>query len=218
MYPIEPSCQIAGLEEIYAEYLGERVYGAFVEVGAHDGIRWSNTRGLALTGWRGLYVEANPVYARQCKENCINLPNITVLDVAVGRERGRESLYLGGSLSTLKRETIAAYNTYPGLGGLSLENAIEVDVVTLDEILASHHWPARYEVLVLDVEGSEMDVLSAYSIERWTPTLAIVETHETLDSQTLSAAARPIGDYFEYNHYRKIHADSINSVYMLESK
>lgn len=213
-YLDSPSCQIDNLAELYAEFIGHKSAGAFVEIGAHDGLAWSNTYGLALAGWRGLCVEANPVYAAKCRATYAGHPRVETVCAAVGAHAGETTLYLGGSISTIVPEMIEHYNAYPGLGGLSVENAITVPLVTLDDLLAERAWPARYDVLVVDVEGAELDVLQGYTLPRWRPTLAIVETHAKLDYAPLAERALPINDYFSRHGYRLVQADTVNSVYV----
>lgn len=47
-------------QEAILEFFEGKV-GGFLDIGAHDGIEFSNTRALALSGWRGMFVEPNPV-------------------------------------------------------------------------------------------------------------------------------------------------------------
>jgi len=54
--PLSRSCQIHTLNEIYSKYF-DPDHGTFVEVGANNGERWSNTWHLANSGWKGLYFE-----------------------------------------------------------------------------------------------------------------------------------------------------------------
>lgn len=217
-YPDSVSCQIENLAELYARYIGEKSDGAFVECGGHDGVAWSNTYGLARVGWRGLFIEANPVYADQCKANYSDCPNIETVCVAVGAKAGAASLFLSGSTSTILPEMVAAYNGYGELQGGSLDRHIPVQVVTLDTLLAERDWPARYDVLVVDVEGAELDVLEGYTLPRWRPTLAIVETHALLDYAPLAERAGPINAYFARHGYALVQADTVNSVYVWTGK
>ena len=50
-------------DEILIEFFKNHDGGFFVDVGAHDGIRLSNTYALALVGWTGICIEAHPEYA-----------------------------------------------------------------------------------------------------------------------------------------------------------
>lgn len=213
-YLESPTCQIENLLDLYAEHIGYKANGAFIEVGAHDGLNWSNTWGLALAGWRGLCVEANPAYADACRATYAAHPAVETVCVAVGREAGTANLFLSGSTSTIKPEIVGIYNGYGELQGGSLDRFIPVEVVTLDTLLSERHWPARYDVLVVDVEGAELDVLEGYTLPRWRPTLAIVETHALLDYAPLAERAGPINAYFERHGYALVQADTVNSVYV----
>lgn len=213
-YPDSISCQIENLADLYAQYIGEKPSGSFVECGAHDGKAWSNTYGLARVGWRGLMIEPNPLYADICKANYADYPLIETVCVAVGREAGTANLYLSGSTSTIVPEIVGLYNAYPELRGGSLDRYIPVEVVTLDSLLAVRDWPARYDVLVVDVEGAELDVLEGYTLPRWRPTLAIIETHALLDYAPLAERAAPINAYFARHGYELVQADTVNSVYV----
>ena len=46
-------------EQVILDHFGDRV-GTFLDVGAYDGITFSNTHALALKGWSGVCVEASP--------------------------------------------------------------------------------------------------------------------------------------------------------------
>lgn len=217
-YIESPTNQIENLLDLYAEHIGYKESGVFVEVGAHDGKQWSCTWGLALAGWRGLCVEPNPTYAAACRATYAAYPRIETVCVAVGREAGTAELYLSGSTSTIIPEMVAIYNGYSELQGGSLERSIPVQVVTLDSLLAERDWPAWYDVLVVDVEGAELDVLEGYTLPRWRPTLAIVETHALLDYAPLAERAGPINAYFARHGYALVQADTVNSVYVAKGE
>ena len=65
--------QIEGLHHIYNEIFPNITDGFFVEVGAYDGYRWSNTLSLINNGWGGAFIEphANGWYR-------IGIKNITL--------------------------------------------------------------------------------------------------------------------------------------------
>ena len=62
-YPQQPTCQISNMWLIFETFFGQRTEGLFVEVGAFDGVLYSNTWGLAARGWRGLLIEPVPEFA-----------------------------------------------------------------------------------------------------------------------------------------------------------
>lgn len=209
--------QPKNLFDVYEKYIGYKENGFFVEVGAFDGYCWSNTLTLIEAGWRGIMVEADPAnYAALLTHHGAN-KKLQLIGCAIGRTEGMAKLYRGGSTSTIFKDTLSHYHNYPPLAstGLSEENYLDAPVWTMDVLLSTCNCPQRYDVFVLDIEGGEIDALASYDIERWRPTLAIVETHETLTvNPTLSAKAVPIGQFFAEHDYVKVSADTINTIYV----
>lgn len=215
-YEESESCQLQQLGDLLIQYVGYKADGRFVEVGAFDGYNWSNTWGLARAGWAGIYVEANPELCSACVRKHANHPNISVECVACGPYPGTARLFLGGSTSTIMTDTVEIYNRQPSLAftGLNIGKHIEVPVLTLDTILERHNWQPKFDVLVVDVEGAEYDVLRGFNLERWFPKLAIIEVHEKFPDPEMSWKAVPVWHYFKRHGYEKVHADTINTVYV----
>ena len=92
-----PSCQIPNLNEIYDKYLPAK--GMFVEVGAFDGMTYSNTWHLANDDWKGIYIEAHPDFANQCHDNHKG-NNVEVITCACGATEGEIDLIVYGEVST----------------------------------------------------------------------------------------------------------------------
>src|SRR6185436_6877972 len=91
---IHKTCQIPNLESIYKQYFSGPIF--FVEVGAFDGMTYSNTWGM---DWSGIYIEAHPDFAKQCK---INNPDAIVVHSACGDHNGTIDLTVFGEVSTAK--------------------------------------------------------------------------------------------------------------------
>ena len=108
-YQFERTCQIKDLASIYARHIGVIRDGFFVDVGAYDGVRYSNTSGLALAGWSGVMLEPNPTYYWACRENCKNYPEVTVLNCCAGNRDGVCKLYGGGRVKSTSAEMMKMY-------------------------------------------------------------------------------------------------------------
>lgn len=214
-------CQIETLSDIYLEYLGAKSDGYFVEAGAFDGFHWSNTQMLAALGWRGLLIEPHPVYFEQCKARYAGNDKVKVLNCAVGCYNGPGLLYTGGSLSTLEAQTVDIYSKIPTLqsSGLSGIDYVPCEVRTLKQILLDEFGQymefSMIDVLSLDVEGGEIAALSGLSVYDWRPRLAIIETHELYPDIRLSWKASAVDTFFlpKRYGYKKIYADTINTIY-----
>lgn len=209
-YLVHPTCDSAGeLSRLYHRAFGWETDGRFVEFGAYDGLSFSTTWGLAVMGWAGLYVEPNPPAAEACKRNhAPRADRVAVEEVAVGGEEGRRTLYTAGPHSSLLLGGLnAEYDT-------SEEYHVEVDVTTPDALLERRGCGEGFELLVVDVEGMEREVLSAFTLSRWRPKLAIIETFEKakrpLDPTTLDF----VRSYFDAEGYEHVHGDVLNSAFM----
>lgn len=63
--------------------------GWFVEFGAMDGVTGSNTFGLAVNGWNGLYIEGDQKYIPHLSNNIRPWPNLRMLNEYVTCEPGQ---------------------------------------------------------------------------------------------------------------------------------
>jgi hypothetical protein len=55
-----------GEQEVILKYFAG-TQGTFLDIGANDGVTFSNTYALQLMGWRGVLVDASPVAAARLR-------------------------------------------------------------------------------------------------------------------------------------------------------
>ena len=208
-------CQIHNLVDIYMDVFGYKDNGYFVEVGAWDGLQWSNTSGLLKAGWTGIYIEPQTEVFAKLMANHGKNSNAILINKAMSDYVGSTRLYLGGSISTIDRKTRDNYLKMGAFGqtGLADKRTEVVSVSTLDVELDWKKTPIGFEVLVIDVEGSEMDVLNGFSIHKYKPQLVIIEAHEQADDIRLSEKSECINAYMEDYMYECIQSDEINNIY-----
>jgi FkbM family methyltransferase len=166
--------------------------GTFVEAGAHDGYTESNTYYLErFRGWSGMLVEAVPeLYRKAAKRR----RHSTVVNAAlVGPERENEEvvLHFGDLTSTLGDPEHARH----GLDN-SGRRGYEVPVRgrTLSSLLDETGLGAP-DLLVLDLEGFELDALRGLDLDRHAPGLIAVEMLD-MDAQRPAFDAL-LGDRYE---------------------
>ena len=209
-YKTSMTCQIPTLPEIYKAYFGEDYIGSFVEVGAFDGITYSNTYGLAELGWKGLYIEAVPEYAGKCRKTHDGRDNIKVVNACVGQHFDNVELMVGGEYSTYNKSFA---DNKPQGWGVNYGRTFETRTMPLDAILMAH-WEGDIDLLVIDVEGSETDVLKGFWLAEWKPRMVIIEAHEQHRNEHLRSQAEFINAYFSRYDYRKIYSDDCNNIYV----
>lgn len=207
MYKPYGDCQVVGLGQIYAGVFGYKTDGVFVEIGAYDGLTTSNTAFLADLGWTGLYAEPMPEMFEQCCINHRNQPKICVINCLVGD---------GSKIQIMHNHPQHLYTGSPVLAK-AFHAIVDRGILTsirLDELLPLYGIKPNFDILSIDVEGMEMDVLSAFSSDVWMPKLIIIEAHEFSDDCALNCNAKAINTWMTLNNYQRIYADHINNIYV----
>jgi FkbM family methyltransferase len=211
------TCQIPELFQIVTDRIDAN-RGVFVEVGAYDGERFSNTSWLADNGWRGLYVEPSKQFSRLCRlRHCLN--DVTVLNAAAGEKDTEATLMQIGSLSTMSMETFEEYDRIPWAKKQIQKECKEqkTQVHRLDSILQSHQIAKGFELLVVDVEGFEESVFAGFDLQTWQPNLVIVELCDVhpdfSDNQSLVESARRVREKILLAGYVEVFRDHINTVF-----
>jgi FkbM family methyltransferase len=214
-YPAVSSCQIPTLPHLLEFFLGKRGDGTFVEVGAFDGISYSNTWGLAERGWDGFMAEPVPALAAKCRKNHEIHPKVHVIQAAVGSYQGSTSLLVAGEFTTANQAQAAEYRDTAWAHKKLTETSIEVPMTTLDNLLEENKVPANFDLLVVDVEGFEDAVFEGFTVSRWLPKMIIAELADTHPDLSVTAASdATLSAQVEADGYRIVYKDSINTVFV----
>jgi len=153
-------------EALKVDFFGARHDGYFVEVGANEPQRASQTWGFEQLGWRGILVEPQPDLAERLRRE----RNAQVVAAACSRPENdgrRMTLQLAGPHSSMTEV----------VPGATKFGRIQVPVRTLDAILQQASAPAPIDFVSIDVEGHEFDVLQGFDLARWRPRLILIEDH-----------------------------------------
>lgn len=194
-YSIHITCQIENLgwllEQLPKPFgiFDPNYRGYFVEVGAYDGIHYSNIMPWAKN-WNGIMVEPMPENVALLQAAHKDKPWLHVEPVACGEKEGNIPMFFereGSRLATTG------------------QSAFMVPLVTLDSLLEKHKVESGFDLLVIDTEDYERLVLYGFTLTRWLPLLCIVETHEW---QRLY-----IHRYFR-EHYRIYSEDHLNTLFV----
>jgi len=155
--------------ELVWQFFGGQKDGFFVDIGANEPQRGSQTWFLEERGWRGILIEPQ---ARLCERLRQARPKSQVFQVACGAP---------GAPSEVPFFTAET----PGHSGL-VKNLVDattnyigtemVKVTTLDAILSQAGNPA-IDFVTMDVEGTQFDVLRGFDLQRHRPKLLLVEDH-----------------------------------------
>ena len=164
-----------GEELVIWEFFAGQRRGFFVEIGAYDGVTFSNTYFLEAAGWNGILVEANPSRFQECRKQ---RPHSRCVQGAVVGKRANGAVKLvvpagEDGLDTLSYVQTTAEHRRRVSQLARVLHAIEIPSLTMDELLEAHN--ASVQLVSIDVEGGELSVLQGMDITRWHPELLIVE-------------------------------------------
>jgi FkbM family methyltransferase len=148
------------------EFFADRRDGFFVEVGANDPEKWSQTFAFEQRGWSGVLIEPQPELADKLRAR--RSAKVYAVACSSPANAGKPMrLNLAGIHSSLDAGRFVF--------GMQNEGTIDVPVMTLDQVLSDANAKAPIDLLSIDVEGHEIDVLDGFDMRRWRPRLLLIE-------------------------------------------
>jgi FkbM family methyltransferase len=184
-----------GEDVLLWDFFGARTDGFFLEAGANHPVKCSQTWLFEQHGWRGILVE--PI-AKNCELLRQHRPGSRVFQCALGapEQRGRAQINISAGDDVLSGLVVNE--------GVTVERTEEVEVRTLDEVLAEAGNP-KLDLMSLDVEGFELQVLRGFDLARHRPAILVVEDH----LQNLS-----VHRHLARNGYRLVKRTGLNNWYI----
>jgi len=139
--------------------------GFFVEFGATDGMKLSNTYLLEKKfQWTGILAEPARVWRRSLS---INRPNSIIENRCLWNKSGEELLF--NEVNSAELSTITDFQDSDFHGERRLNGKrYKVKTISLNDLLAKWQAPNYIDYLSIDTEGSELEILGALNFERYT--------------------------------------------------
>lgn len=164
--------------------------GTFLDIGAHDGVRFSNSFAFSKLGWKGICVEAHPDYFNICYKNRNN-DNTKIYNIACSNKDSEGVTFFSnyrGSLSTLnpnlnekyKKEYKNYYKdiNYSGKVNNFTNGPITISSITMNTLIENNKNFLNngiIDLITIDVDGSEEYVLGGFDILKYNPRVIIME-------------------------------------------
>lgn len=183
-YPKSPRLTYSyDCEDLILEKIINYKNGFFVDVGAHDPIKHSNTFLLYKKGWSGINIDANPLAIKKFtdkRKNCINL------NMGVSDKEGSFKFYVSENplLSSFDKTKVEeAENKW----NFSFKEKI-IKTYRLESILDQYlESDIKIDLLNIDVEGLELEILKSNNWEKYAPSIIVVELHERYVEDVLNS-------------------------------
>jgi FkbM family methyltransferase len=163
-----------GQDKRISELLGKKRGGIFVDIGAHDGIRYSNTLYLEKElNWNGLCLEPHPDLFRRLAQN----RSCKCLQVAIADYDGQTDFLkvinnppendgpdmLSGIIVNYDSRHLRRIEQEVQANGAKIE-ILQIPCLTLTSVLKQHNI-YHIDYLSIDVEGSELQVLKGIDFD-----------------------------------------------------
>ncbi len=182
-----------------------RFDGTVVEVGAFDGVTYSNSKMFEETlGFKSLLIEPSQISFEKLKRN---RPNSHCLNVAVGSKAGARKFLGAHAIAGIVDELPIMH-----LEKLHSEGFVEndVQVLRLDEIFEDAGI-SQVDVLSIDVEGGEFEVLKGINVRFLRSSVSVVVIELDTHNQVKDAHCRVLLESCGFIKYFRL---GINEFYL----
>jgi FkbM family methyltransferase len=166
-----------GEDEFFSKLFPTGYIGTCVEVGADDGIKYSNTAFFEEIGWKCLCIEPILEQFEKCKSTRKNAVNC-----CAGAENKDDTIfhayYLHDGTATAISSLEPDSRLISQLGHL-ISSVVDIPVKTrtLDTLLKEVNFPQKIDFISIDTENTELDVLKGIDLDFYDVTYFIIENN-----------------------------------------
>jgi len=167
------------VDQIIREYFPDKEYGTCIEVGAVNGIEYSNTYHFELNGWDSLCIEPITSHYESLVEN-----RKLSLNYAISSQNIDETIFTSVVLNNNTRSAISSLSIDDRLfeqiknAGLDpTKEEIKVTTKRLDWCIENYFNHNTIDFISIDTEGTELDVLKSFDVNNYNIKLLIVENN-----------------------------------------
>lgn len=170
-----------GQDKMVLEILGYKKKGFYIDIGANDGITFSNTKVMDNLDWGGVCIEPDCDVFKKLKENrkkSINI-NAAISDkngtAKFTKISGRAQM-LSGLSDTYSKEHLERIKKETEQNGDRFEE-VEINTMTFDAILKGIPNIDVIDFVSIDTEGSEFEILKSIDFKKWNISVLAVENN-----------------------------------------
>jgi FkbM family methyltransferase len=139
-------------EQHILEYFKDRPVGKFIDIGAYDAFKFSNTRALYEKGWSGILVEPSPENFRGLHDLYLHEQRIELFNFAIGTENAEINFHVCedavSTSDTAHRDKWAA-------AGVPYQT-IKIPQVSAEEFLYRYYRDVNF--ISIDTEATNMNI------------------------------------------------------------
>lgn len=185
----------------------------YLDIGAHDPARLNNTYLLYLDGARGVCIEPNPRRFRALK---LARPRDVCINAGLAGYQSEKRPFFIFESDTLSTFSQTDAERYEREHNERISETVMVDIITPLDV-RERHFPDPPDFVNLDVEGLELEILTALDLAHYRPAVFCVETI----SYATDGGGRKneeIIRYLSQNGYLNYADTYINNIFVDESQ
>ncbi len=153
-------------EKLVLQYTGRT--GRFLDVGANDGVTFSNTHALALAGWTGVCIEPSPHWASALIKTYPDAQRVTIIAAALGLERGLFGFWsTEGIVNTTEKSMMEKWKKHYPYRQILMPQIVWEDVAPL----------GPFQMVNIDTEGTSLALFDAMPRELLAAAKVVVVEH-----------------------------------------
>lgn len=170
-------------ERVILDYFKGYV-GTFCDLGANDGITFSNSRALAERGWKGVLIDADPEAFAKLEKLYLEYKGLYTYNYAISDYNGKKILQKSSSL--LKNGDTGLVSTFNASEMERFKSVVSytpIEVQCYTWRTALNRWAIQeFDMISIDVEGSEMQILPDIDLSK--TKLLVIEHNGRHDLKT----------------------------------
>ena len=179
-------------EDLLVEKILDGKVKSFIDIGANDGVLFSNTFKFAKKRATGLCVEPSPRSYAKLRLNHLFHPKVTCINYAISNRDGKIYFVEDGYEETLSK-----------VSNKNIEASKEIQCYTFNSLINKYPNFKDIDLLSVDVEGHEYEVFSSLSKNSLKTKLIIIESDK---SKLEKLTNLPF-----LSNYHTIHTNGINT-------
>ncbi|OGE45028.1 hypothetical protein A3B39_05500 [Candidatus Daviesbacteria bacterium RIFCSPLOWO2_01_FULL_37_10] len=188
-----------GEDIIIDKLLGMKNKGFYIDIGAYDPIRFSNTQRFYNKGWKGINIEPDPIRINKFYKL---RPRDINLNVGVANKNGLLDFFKF-SPQTLSTFSKTALEDYQKQGHINTK-VLKIKVSKLGQILEKEHKNKLVDFFSIDTEGSDLEVLKSNNWKKFRPKVICIEGQGSSPKK-----------FLEKLGYKKVYTNQTNSIFLL---
>lgn len=186
-----------GEDIVIDNLLGRKKKGTYVDIGAYDPTRFSNSNRFYKRGWKGINIEPDP---KRIKNFYKERSRDTNLNIGIANKNGVLKFYKfePNTLSTFSKNSANTYKKQ----GYNLSEVIEIPTQRIADVLSRCSMGKKIDFFSIDTEGFDLEVLKSNDWKRFQPRVICVE------------AGKEVENFLSDLGYKKVYQSATNSVFV----